>query len=64
MRVKIKYGRPGTWYEDLKGSEYEVEEQANAYGDHLVLDCSDGYNRWINKFDIEHEERRNNNSTG
>ena len=52
MTVQIKVGRNGTWYEKELGKQFEVEESSNGYGDHLVLNVTDGYNRWINKHDF------------
>lgn len=62
MKVLLKKGRPGTWYEKEQGKEFEVEETENGYGDHQVTGCDDGYNRWINKHDfkiVSNETERN-----
>jgi hypothetical protein len=53
MKVQIKVGRKKSWYDNLEGQIFEVEEIPNGYGDHKVIDCSDGYNRWINKHDFK-----------
>jgi hypothetical protein len=53
MKVQIKIGRDNTWYQECIGQIFEVEEIPNGYGDHKLIDCSDGYNRWINKHDFK-----------
>jgi hypothetical protein len=52
MKVQIKIGRDNTWYQECIGQIFDVEEIPNGYGDHKLIDCSDGYNRWINKHDF------------
>jgi hypothetical protein len=53
MKVQIKVGRKNSWYDGLKGEIFDVEEIPNGYGDHKLIDCSDGYNRWINQHDFK-----------
>jgi hypothetical protein len=53
MKVQIKVGRKKTWYQDLIGETFEVEEIPNGYGDYKLIDSTDGFNRWINRNDFK-----------